>query len=61
MYDLTESPIYLSLPVSVFMKDRISTDEDKNPYAHGEGAEHLHPLRVKMSFQKPDQSTTCLL
>lgn len=61
MNDLRKFHPHLSLPVSVFMKYCISADEDKNPYAHGERPEHLHPLRVKMLFQKQHQSATRLL
>lgn len=43
------------------MKNGISTDEDENPNAHGEGPEHLHPLRVTMLFQEPRQSSPSLL
>lgn len=43
------------------MKNGISTDEDKNPNAHGEGTEHLHPLRVTMLFQEPRESAPSLL
>lgn len=44
---------YFSFSVSVFMENCVSADEDENPNAHGEGPEHLHPLRVTMLFQKP--------
>lgn len=52
---------YLRFSVSVFVEDGVGADEDENPDAHGEGAEHLHPLRVAMLFQEPRQSAPRLL
>lgn len=43
------------------MENGVSADENENPDAHGEGAEHLHPLRVAMLFQEPRQSAPRLL
>lgn len=43
------------------MKDGVGTDEDENPDAHGEGPEHLHPLRVTVLLQEPCESARCLL
>lgn len=43
------------------MKNGISADKDKNPNAHGERPEHLHPLRVTMLIQEARQSTAGLL
>lgn len=52
---------YFSFSISVFMKNGVGTDEDENPNAHGEGPEHLHPLRVTMLFQEPRKSAPGLL
>lgn len=43
------------------MKNGISTDEYENPNAHGEGPEHLHPLRVTMLFQESCHNAPSLL
>lgn len=43
------------------MKNGVSADEDENPNAHGEGPEHLHPLRVTMLLQEPRKSAPSVL
>lgn len=43
------------------MKDSVGTDEDENPNAHGEGPEHLHPLRVTVLLQEPCEGARRLL
>lgn len=52
---------YFGFSVSVFMKDGVGTDEDKNADAHGEGPEHLHPFRVAVLLQEACERTRCLL
>lgn len=44
---------YFRFSVSVFVKDGVGADEDENADAHGEGPEHLHPLRVPVLRQEP--------
>lgn len=52
---------YFGFSVSVLVKDGVGTDEDENPDAHGEGPEHLHPLRVTVLLQEPCESARRLL
>lgn len=52
---------YFSFPVPVFMENGVSADKDEDPNAHGEGPEHLHPLRVAMLLQEPSKSAPSLL
>lgn len=51
---------HFGFSVSVFMKDGIGTDEDEDSDAHGEGPEHLHPLRVTVLLQELRESAPCL-
>ena len=50
---------YFGLPVPVLVQDGVCADEDEDADPHGEGPEHLHPLRVAVLVQEARQEPPC--